>query len=274
MGEADSTAPTKSPLELVIVPGFLGRPAEFNALHMALTRDYPIPITIVDWSHLNAADDWGWQSWPAWFEQAYPPLARRRMFLGYSMGGRLLLAYFARAGARLAESVAHVILVSTHPGLTDDAESEVRRQSDERWAQRFLCEEWHGLMKDWNQQSALVSSRSWQRSEQHYDRELLAAQLRRFSLSQQPDFRPWLKTVATPPAWHWWVGGLDGKFLGLAGEIGQLNSQIDVQIFARAGHRLLWEEPKMASEKLRALVAKAIADLALDRRGESLHAKT
>lgn len=200
---------------LFLLPGFLGRPADFAEFQKELeNQNAPFESEVLDW--LNFGDDFLATDLEHVGEKLFRPLQRRGpeiAVLGYSLGGRLGLSL---REVMLRENVDWpFFFVSVNPGLNSSEERQSRREADARWAERFLNEDWSSLLAAWNAQGVFKDSRREpERSEADYRREDLARILKLWSLGEQKDYRPSLHRH--PEKITWITGALDPKFTALS----------------------------------------------------------
>lgn len=160
--------------------------------------------------------------------------------IGYSMGGRLLMM----AAAAFPRSFRGLVLESAHPGLTTPEERMERRQTDAGRA-RELCEK--GLSDfctSWYAASMWAGLVPPERSGAPDE---LAAALERFSLSRQPDLRPWLRTTRNRILWL--AGSRDPRYVQLADWV--RSSTPHVVTALDTGHNLHAQDPVGWAEQLR-----------------------
>lgn len=164
------------------------------------------------------------------------PASRRRVLLGYSMGGRIALHMLLQAPKVWDDA----IMVSTHPGLGDAGEREQRLKSDRVWARRFRDDPWDILIRDWNAQPVFRGDHVpvMPRTENAFSRAALALALERGSLARQPDLRPGLRDLNRPVLWV--AGANDDRYRVLAVECQTLNPCFELAILPDAGHRVPW----------------------------------
>ena len=212
-------------MKLFALHGFLGLPSDFNFLADFNFLDVErIPI--------KPAKDL-----ETWAEEFNRSIIRdgshdKNVLIGYSMGGRLALHAWENRPTLWDK----LILISTHPGLTNEEEKQKRIESDEKWARRFETEDWNSLMQAWNNQEVLKGMQI-DRAEKDYDRKELAAYLRNFSLGKQK--------VIEPQA-IWLVGENDTKFRT------RLNS-LNPILVPNSGHRIPFENPQFLKNFLEEL---------------------
>lgn len=223
------------------LPGFLGKPQDWTALFSGHTlekfltpHDYfngqPVK-EMAEWAvdfNLNALKNFG--------------IARRRILLGYSLGGRLSMH------ALLQDPVVWhaAVIVSAHLGIVEADERKIRAEVDEKWAVRFEKDNWHDLMTDWNRQSVFSKDTfCFDRQESDYSREALAATLRCWSLSRQQDLFPLVSQLEIPILWV--VGAEDVKYAIQAKRLEEavLRHPLSrVWIVPGSGHRVPWNYKK------------------------------
>lgn len=164
--------------------------------------------------------------------------SRKRIFIGYSLGGRLGLHLLKK----FSEQFDHFIFVSTHPGLTNEVEKEERRSSDAQWFLKITASNWNHFLKEWNSQGVFKSdSTDPIRSLDDYNLQKLQISLAAWSLAEQKDLRELIKQHQQKITWV--VGQQDLKFLNLANDLLQKKILLNVsRIFS--GHRILFENPK------------------------------
>lgn len=178
-----------------------------------------------------------------------------RIGIGYSLGGRILLQLMQfKAGLFDA-----VIFLSTNPGLADEQVRLLRCGVDERWAKRFLRDEWVDVIHDWNAQDVFNGSGfEPDRPIERYRRSQLAWILREFSVGRQKDFRTLLGDFSVPI--YWLVGEFDKKYVAVMSELKELHrDKIQFDLVTSAGHRFYLDQPDQTS----ALLAKFIQELGL-----------
>lgn len=119
-------------------------------------------------------------------------------------------------------------------------QKKTRIESDKSWAHRFLNDDWHKLMNDWNAQSVFSQVKNTVlRCENNIDRKKLFDILINLSLGKQDNLREKIKGMETPILWL--AGEKDKKFSLIADEMSLLNKNIKSHIVKNAGHRVPWE---------------------------------
>lgn len=165
--------------------------------------------------------------------------------VGYSMGGRLALAY---AVAR-PERVTRLVLESASPGLATEEERGARRAADEALA-RSLEEEgidafarrWEALPLFETQGALPAEVRGAQRSRRlANDPRSLAAALRGLGTGALPSYWDALRDVRIPTLLL--VGGLDAKFARIGRAMAEALPDAHLVAVPGAGHAVHLERP-------------------------------
>lgn len=76
------------------------------------------------------------------------PKIPKCILVGYSLGGRIAL-HFAK---KYPERIEKLLLISTHPGLRDDAERNERLKIDQKWAELLREKPLEEFLKKWYDQ--------------------------------------------------------------------------------------------------------------------------
>jgi 2-succinyl-6-hydroxy-2,4-cyclohexadiene-1-carboxylate synthase len=165
--------------------------------------------------------------------------------LGYSMGGRLALAY----AVRYPERVSHLILESASPGLETESSRADRRASDEALAVRLETEGIETFVDLWETQSLFGSQsvlpeevRATLRARRLLnDPESLAAALRGLGTGAIPSYWTDLERLSMPTLIL--VGELDPKFLAIGQTMAGQIPDARVAAVSGAGHAVHLERP-------------------------------
>jgi 2-succinyl-6-hydroxy-2,4-cyclohexadiene-1-carboxylate synthase len=175
---------------------------------------------------------------------------KKPVLMGYSLGGRLAM----HAAIAAPELYRALIVVSSHPGLSGEAEKEQRREADRIWAGRFSRESWAEVIEAWNSQPVLLSPRvqshaqaqaqaqaqTLERREEDFSRVVLASALESWSLGHQRDLRGEIARLSIPVLFV--SGATDVKFSALMKglQLGPRQSFVEI---SGAGHRVPWDQP-------------------------------
>ncbi|WP_263078427.1 2-succinyl-6-hydroxy-2,4-cyclohexadiene-1-carboxylate synthase [Endozoicomonas sp. Mp262] len=173
--------------------------------------------------------------------------------LGYSLGGRIALAY----ALSRPECITRLIIESAHPGLSCEGDRHRRWQSDHAWIQRFMCQPLEQVLDDWYQQPVfhdipaarrkiLVDQRKRQNSA------ILAKMLEAFSLAKQPDYSGRLATAGFPV--HYLAGARDQKFKGVGEQLGRTGCLTRLHTINDCGHNIHREQPLAMAAVIRDLL--------------------
>lgn len=228
-------------MELWALSGFLGRPADWEALH--LNNLVPIDWQMEKGQSLN---QWGNQFNVAVKKKNKAP----RVLMGYSMGGRLALH------ALIADPTLWngAVIISAHPGISLIADRQLRLEKDMHWARQFEIENWENLMRDWNKQDVFVNDlMCFDRQESNYSKEKLATALNWGSLGRQRDLRQEIEILTIPILWL--TGSCDECYCDMAKEIVLSHPKSSKRVIEGAGHRVPWSQPGLFAEVLNDFLA-------------------
>ena len=164
------------------------------------------------------------------------------LLAGYSMGGRIALAYAVARPAR----VSRLLLVGASPGLAHPHEREKRRVADERlaaWIEQegveAFAREWASLPLFARQPAAVAAAAQRERLGQSASG--LAAALRGLGTGALPPLWDALGELELPVTLT--VGERDGKFRAIAEEMAARLPAARVSVAADAGHAVHLEAP-------------------------------
>ena len=175
--------------------------------------------------------------------------------LGYSLGGRLAMAYTQEYQHRVKQ----LLLEGAHPGLEKMDEREQRHQSDQQWADRFHHEPVKEVLQDWYQQAVFAVLSENQRSDlievrRHQSGQDLSRAMMAFSLSEQPDYRPFLRQNSASV--HFLVGERDSKFSKLGQMLLDDDCLNELHVIQQSGHNIHREQPKALANKLLSIIGR------------------
>jgi 2-succinyl-6-hydroxy-2,4-cyclohexadiene-1-carboxylate synthase len=197
---------------------------------------------------------------------AAPDVARPRVLMGYSLGGRIAL----HAVTQRPENWDAAVILSAHPGLASEAERAVRLAQDQSWAKRFMDESWPEVIAAWDAQPIFSGSGSrreavhiptHQNEPPHvgcYDlmewRREIARAFDLWSLGRQRNLRPRMRAITCPVLWL--TGASDKKFSALAAETSALIPNARHVILAGAGHRVHLDQPAAVTDEIRTFLVR------------------
>lgn len=218
------------------IPGFLGRPSDFDAFGAACAaRGLPAarPVPLFSRVRRETLEEFG-----AKFSSRIAREDPQAFLVGYSLGGRLALhALLANPSVWRG-----AIIISAHGGLPGAAEREVRQREDAAWAHRFERDPWDALLASWDARDAFAGRpRGIDRPAQAFSRNALAHGLRVWGLGQQDDLAPRLGTITCPVLWV--AGAQDRRFVAEAERAMQYLPQGALAVAPGAAHRVPWETP-------------------------------
>lgn len=165
--------------------------------------------------------------------------------VGYSMGGRLAIAYAAKY------PVDTLILESSSPGLVDEEERQKRKLSDELLAERIMKEGvisfidfWEGIPLFQTQKKLSTEKQEMIRMERLAQSAVgLSNSLRGFSTGVQPSYWDILSKMTIPV--FLLVGELDLKFCAIAKRMENELPNAKLEVVKDAGHAIHVEKPKI-----------------------------
>ncbi len=161
--------------------------------------------------------------------------------VAYSMGGRLAL-HALLAEPDLWKSA---VIISAHPGLSDEAARADRREKDAEWSALALKGEWSEFLEKWEAQGILAGGAGAGELPDRINLKTRRASIARsfvdWSLGAQADLSPKLKKITCPVLWL--TGERDDKFTEVAKKAVPNIPQAEHQIIPDCGHRIPWEKP-------------------------------
>lgn len=165
--------------------------------------------------------------------------------VGYSMGGRVAIAY----AVTYPEDVARLVVESGRPGMTDATERMVRRQHDDELATRLLADGLTRFVDRWEQLPLFASQTRLPEATRAMVRagclaqspEGLATSLRDMGTGAQPDFWPALSGLRMPVTLL--TGELDPKFTAIADQMMARLPEAAHQVVPGVGHNVHLEAP-------------------------------
>ncbi|NQU38925.1 MAG: 2-succinyl-6-hydroxy-2,4-cyclohexadiene-1-carboxylate synthase [Lentisphaerae bacterium] len=172
--------------------------------------------------------------------------------LGYSMGGRVLLALALAEPNRFSR----LILESASPGIADPAERQARQLADQKLAQRMMEQDQRSFLMEWYSQPLFGALKGSARFPALLQRRLannpvrLAAVLDVATVGKQ---RPlWAKLSELDQSLLLVYGAEDTKYRDLAVHMVERNSRITARSIEACSHAAHVEQPERFSEICRA----------------------
>ena len=232
--------------------GALGQAGDWNEFSQTIAERGGKCRGVELWRFLEC-EGIGLADWAAAFNAEVRAAGEKENFLaGYSMGGRLAL----HALLDDPELWTKAVIVSAHPGLTEEQEKLERMASDAEWAGLALTSDWTQLLQKWDSQGVLQGESakgSDARIRLVNRRRAIARSFMEWSLGKQANLRDRFGKISCPVLWL--TGERDEKFTALAREAVPLLAQGRNEVIPSAGHRLPWEDrerfAKLAGDFLR-----------------------
>ncbi|AGH94705.1 alpha/beta fold hydrolase [Pseudobdellovibrio exovorus] len=165
--------------------------------------------------------------------------SRKRIFVGYSLGGRLGLHLLLNH----SDLFDVYIFLSTNVGLPTSAyeERQQRIASDQRWAQQISESSWDLFLQKWNAQAVFAGSlQEPARHKSDYDLQKLQQSLDLWSVGRQQSFAEVVKEHQHKV--HWIVGHRDTKYLNAAQNLHEQGCLQEV-VPIDSGHRVWCDNP-------------------------------
>ncbi len=165
------------------------------------------------------------------------------ILMGYSLGGRLALSLALQFPDRFPKT----ILESASPGLKTETERALRREHDDKLADR-LTSDFPKFLSEWYDQPLLRSLKQHPDFAAIYQHRLennpveLAKSLRNFSTGRQPSF--WSELAHYKQPLLLMVGARDRKFVSINQEIAARCQTAQLEILVNTGHNLHLENPQ------------------------------
>jgi 2-succinyl-6-hydroxy-2,4-cyclohexadiene-1-carboxylate synthase len=227
--------------------GFLGLPSDWSEIQQEFHRiQDEYKLVPVDYMNLRGLtpdvplERWG-ENFCLWAERNFPRV--KKVVAGYSLGGRLALHAFHSKPAMWSQA----FFLSTDPGLKSDVEKKTRRESDQRWAQRFQNVDFESVVREWNAQPVFENCKKEPvRLAKDYDSEILAKAISQWSPGRQQDFSD-SEILKTYPS-LWLAGQLDPKFVSILENLVSTCKCLESKIITESSHRLLIEQPASVAQ--------------------------
>jgi len=235
---------------LVLLHGFTGSAASWSPLSDDLARlRRVIAIDIIGHGASSAPEEPSHYAFPQALHDLAAVTAQlgiaRAAWLGYSMGGRLALGM----GITQPDRVSALILESATAGIQDEHERQLRAEADHALARRIEETGVETFVDEWERMPIWESQRSLPVEVLQHQREIrlrhravgLANSLRGMGQGGQPSYWDRLDEIAVPVLLI--AGGLDRKFVGIAGQMGVRIADPTLSVVPGAGHAVHLERP-------------------------------
>jgi 2-succinyl-6-hydroxy-2,4-cyclohexadiene-1-carboxylate synthase len=212
--------------------GFFGASSDFDQIQKILPENYR--LVAPDLFSNEDFDLTNFQTITDQIANAAIHKSEKKIFLGYSLGGRI--------GLHLLKSYPDLfdqwIFLSTHPGLSLQTEKELRLKSDVIWSEKLAHFSWGDFLSAWNDQAIFMNTYEPIRLEKDYKKAQLGKALLNLSLGQQADMSEAI--CGHQKKIKWVVGDRDSKFMALAKHLKQKKI---LENYSRisSGHRILFD---------------------------------
>lgn len=221
--------------------GAVGLASDWEPFSAALAAEGEFCRAVELWRFLEC-EGIGLSDWAAAFNaEVRAAGAEENILIGYSMGGRLALHALLDDPGLWDRAV----IVSAHPGLTEQEERFRRMANDAEWAALALTGDWGQFLKKWDEQSVLSSAfprpEPDPRERLVNRRRAIARSFMEWSLGKQDNLLEMMPRMTCPVLWL--TGSRDEKFTSLAQEAVEKLSNATHKTFD-CGHRLPWERPE------------------------------
>lgn len=250
--------PTSGAPPVVLVHGFLGSAAAWGELPSRLARDRTVLVPDLPGHGLSEArldpESYAVAVVAASLAEAVEELGVARAdWVGYSMGGRILLAGVAEGAIRPRR----LVLESTSPGLADPDERADRRALDVSRAEALERDGLEAFVATWLEQPLFASQaslpsevrRAEVRRRLRHDPRAIAACLRGGGTGSQPSYWEALSTLRVSTTLL--TGADDGKFAQIADRMMSTLPDARHVSVAGAGHAVHLERPVAWLEAVR-----------------------
>jgi len=239
----------------MLLHGFTGAPRSWSPVitHAELDRPPLIPALAGHGRDWRSREAESFESEVTRLLSLAAKMESPRLLCGYSMGARVALGLLAREPSSFDAAV----LIGVHPGLSDEAARNERRELDASRV-RLLREEsvaafvaaWEELPLFASQRALCAETLANQRGIRlAHDAEGLARALQVLGLGEMPDYRAAITSAETPITLV--TGSRDAKFSEIARGIAEENAQVDVDLVDGVGHNVVLEAPAAVAAVLK-----------------------
>jgi len=171
------------------------------------------------------------------------------VLIGYSMGGRIALHSLVHPSSKWSRAV----IISAHPGLTEEKKKIQRRSSDLRWVE-LLKTDFDLFLQKWDQQPVFDGHEVlWQKSRKSLPPENIQRCFTSWSLGNQRNLTPELENLQIPVLWI--TGENDSKFTEIARKVTVRMPNCHLEVIPGSGHRCPWEQPELTASLIRGFIS-------------------
>ncbi len=229
------------PETLVLLHGFSGTRHAWGGVIAQLDPERYRPLALDLPGHGEAPELDGPITFDSCVEAVLAQAPRRFTLCGYSMGGRIALHVALAA----PERVSRLVLVSSSPGIEDDAERAARRAADRRLADELERIPFEQFVEKWRTQPLFAADPPWvgdraREDQRRNDPYRLAAATRGLGTGEMQSLWGRLGELAMPVTVL--VGARDDKFRRIGERMIARLSAAELVVVA-GGHSLPLESP-------------------------------
>ena len=238
-------------IDFYMLHGFLGRGSDWEPLKEKIRKKYKDSFyrqpDLFFQPHHDLSSQFDMPQWAinfnAWARETQASLEnRKRVLMGYSMGGRLALHALLHRQSQWDAA----IIMSANPGIFWSTEEiQKRRNWDEIWAQDFLNKDWTQLIEKWHQLPVFSGDpQPYRLLEEQFSRAALSLAFKNWSVLNHGFELEDLKKISIPVLWV--VGERDQKYCHYYEYLKKEKYIDDYIVIPRIGHRILRaEDPEL-----------------------------
>ncbi len=235
---------------IVMLHGFTGSTATWNKIAASLTDNRLVAIDLVGHGETDSPQDvaaYTMEEQIQLLDEIFRQLDLHEVILlGYSMGGRVALAYATAFPSRIS----HLVLESASPGLKTAEERIARRNSDAELANKIMQNGIESFVSKWEDIPLFATQKKLPQDVQQAVREERMAQceiglansLKGMGTGAQNSLWPYLKKLEMPVTLI--TGTLDTKFCKIAEEMQVLLQKGQLVSVNNVGHAIHVENPE------------------------------
>lgn len=233
---------------IVALHGFMGQASDFDELAAALPDRFIIGFDLPGHGLTQLDNECSVESWASSWAEQIRPLAPVTG-LGYSLGGRILLAtYFANPSL-----FSQLILVSTSPGIEDHTERQARFELDKRRAADLLANGIGNFLDNWLESEIFSGTPPSLKAKLKYERansnsNALAEVIGRLSPGTTPSLWNRLSEITCPSIVV--AGARDSRYCEIAKNSAIKMPFAKCKIISNAAHLVHLEQPKALADIL------------------------
>lgn len=212
--------------------GFLGQGSDWDQIKNQLPENFEFVAPSFFSNNESDFDLTNFDTAVESISRAVSTISAEKIFIGYSLGGRIGLHILKK----YPDLFSRYIFLSTHSGISVEAEKKQRLHSDLIWADKLVNLSWDDFLNDWNSQTVFKNDIMNNHRESSYNQTKLRSALTALSLGQQAEMSASIAMYKRRI--NWVVGSSDQKFLDLAEGLKQ-KKILDDYSRILGGHRIL-----------------------------------